>query len=190
MNSKFEKDIQACLTVLNEGGLILYPTDTLWGVGCDATNSTAVQKIIELKKITDYNDMAVLVTEEQEILQYVAAPDMEVFDYLATTDRPTTVIYQGAIGLADPLVAEDGSVGIRICQDSFCRQLIKRFHRPIVATPANYPTQALPTRFNLINLTIKECVDYIVHWRQEEEAEGIPDSIIRWREGMIEVVRT
>ena len=189
MKNNFEKDIQECLTVLNNGGIILYPTDTVWGIGCDATNVKAVQKVFELKHRADNKALIVLVTEEQDILQYVAAPDMEIFDYLASNEKPTTVIYKGAIGLADPLLAQDGSVGIRICQDRFCRQLIKRFQKPIVSTSANISGQPTPMRFTEIEPTLMNRVDYTVQWRQDDEKEGQPSRIIRWENGKVEVIR-
>jgi L-threonylcarbamoyladenylate synthase len=189
VKNNFEKDIQECLTVLNNGGIILYPTDTVWGIGCDATNVKAVQKIFELKQRADNKALIVLVTEEQDILQYVAAPDMEIFDYLASNEKPTTVIYEGAIGLADPLIGQDGSVGIRICQDPFCRQLIKRFQKPIVSTSANISGQPTPMRFTEIDPTVTNTVDYTVQWRQDDEKEGQPSRIIRWENGKVEIIR-
>src|SRR5688572_5301350 len=111
----FTIDIENCLDVLKTGGLILYPTDTIWGIGCDATNPHAVEKIFQLKKRPDNKAMIVLVADERDILQYVAAPDLALFDHLKQVNRPTTVIYEGAIGLAENLVAEDGSIAIRIC---------------------------------------------------------------------------
>jgi len=189
VKNNFEKDIQECLTVLNNGGIILYPTDTVWGIGCDATNVKAVQKVFELKQRADNKALIVLVTEEQDILQYVAAPDMEIFDYLASDEKPTTVIYEGAIGLADPLLGQDGSVGIRICQDLFCRQLIKRFQKPIVSTSANISGQPTPMRFTDIDTALMSRVDYTVQWRQDDEKEGQPSRIIRWEKGKVEVIR-
>jgi len=189
VKNNFEKDIQECLTVLNNGGIILYPTDTVWGIGCDATNVKAVQKVFELKQRADNKALIVLVTEEQDILQYVAAPDMEIFDYLASNENPTTVIYEGAIGLADPLIGQDGSVGIRICQDRFCRQLIKRFQKPIVSTSANISGQPTPMRFTEIDPTVTNTVDYTVQWRQDDEKEGQPSRIIRWENGKVEIIR-
>ena len=137
----FENDIDECLRVLKNGGLILYPTDTIWGIGCDATDQAAVGKIYKLKKREDNKALIVLVADEREVLQYVAAPDLAVFDYLDQIAKPTTVIYEGAIGLAENLVAEDGSVGIRICGEVFCKHLIKRFRKPIVSTSANFSGQ-------------------------------------------------
>lgn len=189
MVENFESDILACLTVLNNGGLILYPTDTVWGIGCDATNTEAVQKVFELKQRADNKALIVLVTEEQDILKYVAAPDLEVFDYLATTTKPTTVIYQGAIGFAAQLTGQDGSVGIRICKESFCRQLIKRFKKPIVSTSANISGQPTPSQYSTIDAKIVKGVDYVVKWRQNEQKEAQPSSVIRWNSGQIEILR-
>src|SRR5688500_16044355 len=108
----FAHDIENCLEVLHNGGLILYPTDTVWGIGCDATNASAVQKIFDLKRRNESKSMIVLLADERELIQYVAHVDLAVFDYLDSTKKPTTVIYDGAIGLADNLVAADGSIGI------------------------------------------------------------------------------
>ena len=123
----FEIDIQECLAVLKNGGIILYPTDTIWGIGCDATNIKAVEKIFQLKKRTDEKALIVLVSDEREIMKYVANADLRVFDYLQQQPRPTTVVYGDAIGLADNLIGRDGSVAIRICKEIFCKHLIKRF---------------------------------------------------------------
>src|SRR6476619_2888479 len=110
----FDMDIEQCLKVLKQGGIILYPTDTIWGIGCDATNSLAAEKIIALKQRRSEKSFVVLVASERDVLQYVAAPDLAVFDYLKKAERPTTVIYEHALGLADNVIAEDGSVAIRI----------------------------------------------------------------------------
>ena len=133
----YENDIEQCLRVLNTGGLILYPTDTVWGIGCDATNKEAVARVYALKKREDEKALIVLVAEERDVLQYTAAPDLAVFDYLQSVIKPTTVIYEGAIGLADNLVGKDGSIAIRICAEPFCKHLIKRFRKPILSNPAS-----------------------------------------------------
>lgn len=185
----FENDIAKCLQVLNEGGLILYPTDTVWGIGCDATNEKAVEKIYALKKRTDEKAMIVLVADERDVLQYTAAPDLAVFDYLQQTDKPTTVIYEGAIGLAVNLVAKDGSIAIRICQDPFCKQLIKRFRKPIVSSSANISGGTVAGSFTDISAGIKKGVDYIVRYRQDDTSAASPSSLIKWKNGNIEVLR-
>lgn len=185
----FEKDIGQCLKVLDDGGLILYPTDTVWGIGCDATNEAAVEKIYALKKRPDEKAMIVLVADEREVLQYVAGPDLQVFDYLQEAKKPTTVIYEGAIGLADNLVAADGSIAIRICNDVFCKHLIKRFRRPIVSTSANVSGEASPRIFSEISDQVRAGVDYEVKYRQDDKTISSPSSVIKWTNGKIEIIR-
>lgn len=185
----FEKDIEHCLQVLKNGGLILYPTDTVWGIGCDATDAAAVEKVYKLKKRSDEKAMIVLVAEERDVLQYVAAPDLQVFDYLQRSIKPTTVIYEGAIGLADNLVAGDGSIGIRICRDEFCRHLIKRFRKPIVSTSANISGQPGGKLFADISADIKNGADYIVNYRQDDKTIAEPSSVIKWNKGRAEIIR-
>lgn len=178
-----------CLEALRAGGLILYPTDTVWGIGCDATNETAIEKIYTLKKRSDEKAMIVLVADEREIMQYVAAPDLSLFDYLETTTKPTTVVYDGALGFADNLVGKDGSIAIRICSDEFCRHLIKRFRKPIVSTSANISGMPFPKTFKEIDVEIKQGVDYVVKYRQHHESPAGPSSLIKWNQGKITVLR-
>lgn len=185
----FENDILKCLGVLRTGGLILYPTDTVWGIGCDATNGRAIQKIYALKKRSDEKAMIVLVADEKDIMQHVASPDLSLFDYLETTKKPTTVVYEGALGFADNLVGEDGSIAIRICNEEFCRHLIKRFRKPIVSTSANISGMPYPRKFNDIDVAIKQGVDYIVQYRQTDEGGAEPSSLIKWNNGKITVLR-
>jgi L-threonylcarbamoyladenylate synthase len=185
----FENDIENCLQVLKTGGLILYPTDTVWGIGCDATNEKAVEKIYQLKKRSDEKAMIVLVADEKDILNHVAAPDLSVFDYLEKTKKPTTVIYDGAIGFADNLIGRDGSIAIRICNDNFCRQLIKRFRKSIVSTSANISSGIVAKTFAEISDEIKNGVDYIVSYRQDDIKTAEPSSLIKWNNGTIDVIR-
>jgi len=184
-----ETDIQSCLDVLKSGGLILYPTDTIWGIGCDATNENAVEKIYKLKKRSDEKAMIVLVAGERDIMQYVAAPDLSLFDYLEKTTKPTTVVYEGALGFADNLIAKDGSIAIRICNDEFCRHLIKRFRKPIVSSSANISGKPAPGIFKEINDEIKNGVDYIVEYRRDDETIFEPSSLIKWNNGAVTVLR-
>lgn len=186
----FESDIIACLQTLKNGGLILYPTDTIWGIGCDATNPSAVEKIYRLKKRPDEKSMIILVADERDVLDYVAGPDPAVFDFLRSTERPTTIIYDGAIGLADNLVSAEGAIAIRICKEPFCRQLLKRFRKPIVSTSANISGEPSPKIFKEIDPVIKKGVDSIVTYRQDDETISQPSSIIRWKnDGTKEVIR-
>jgi L-threonylcarbamoyladenylate synthase len=175
---------------LQDGGIILYPTDTIWGIGCDATNAKAVEKIYRLKKRQDEKAMIVLVADEKQVLQHSAKPDLAVFDWLKKTSKPTTVIYDGAIGIAENLVADDGTIAIRICNDSFCKQLIKRFRNPIVSTSANISGQPAPKNFAEISEEIKPGVDYIVQWRQDDLFFAQPSSIIKWnKDGSVTIIR-
>lgn len=185
----FEKDIEPCLKVLQEGGLILYPTDTVWGIGCDATNEAAVEKIYTLKQRPDNKAMIVLLADEREVLKYVAAPDLQVFDYLETTVRPTTVIYENALGFAENLIGTDGSIAIRICKEEFCKHLIKRFRKPIVSTSANISGDPTPKLFKEISNDIKKGVDYITEYRQADETIAQPSSVIKWNNGKLELLR-
>lgn len=185
----FQHDIEQCLTVLRDGGLILYPTDTIWGIGCDATNPAAVEKVFSLKQRPDEKALIILVADERDVLQHVASPDLSLFDYLQQQLKPTTVIYNGAIGLADNLIAKDGSVAIRICNEMFCKHLIKRFRKPIVSTSANISGNPSPKIFGDISDEIKNGVDYIVKYRQEDEAIAEPSSIIKWDNGKLEIIR-
>lgn len=185
----FETDIEKCLQVLKNGGLILYPTDTVWGIGCDATNEKAVERVYALKKRPDEKAMIVLMADEREVLQYVASPDLQVFDYLQETKKPTTVIYGGAIGLADNLVAQDGSIAIRICNEEFCRHLIKRFRKPVVSTSANISGKPTAKIFTDIEDEIKDGVDYVVNYRQDDKTIAAPSSVIKWDNGKLEVLR-
>jgi len=185
----FDNDIEKCLQVLQQGGLILYPTDTVWGIGCDATNEAAVAKIYALKKRHDEKAMIVLVAEERDVLQYTASPDLGVFDYLQQTQKPTTVIYSGAIGLADNLIGKDGSIAIRICNEPFCRHLLKRFRKPIVSTSANISGEPTAPIFSNITETIKSSVDYIVQYRQDDTTIASPSSVIKWDNGEVTIIR-
>jgi L-threonylcarbamoyladenylate synthase len=185
----FEKDIEKCLDVLKSGGLILYPTDTVWGIGCDATNEKAVEKIYRLKRRSDEKAMIVLVADEKDIMQHVAAPDLSLFDHLDKTTKPTTVVYEGALGFADNLVAKDGSIAIRICKDEFCRQLIKRFRKPIVSTSANISGMPAPKFFKEISDEIKNGVDHVVQFRQEDATSAQPSSLIKWHNGNVTILR-
>lgn len=185
-----DHDIQECVKTLEAGGLILYPTDTVWGIGCDATNTDAVSKIFQLKKRVDSKAMIVLVQDERVILRYVEESDLQIFDYIKGIHKPTTVIYQNAKNLATNLIAPDGSVAIRICNDVFCKALIKEFGKPIVSTSANISGYPTPLCFNDISLDIIEGVQYVVKTRQDETDLKQPSSVIKWdKEGNLIIIR-
>lgn len=190
MSALFEKDVIACLEVLKNGGTILYPTDTIWGIGCDATSEVAVDKIYKLKNRPDSKSLIILVADERDLLQYVSSPDPAVFDFIQEQTRPTTIIFEGAIGLPDNLVAEDCSIAIRIVQDEFCRHLIKRLRKPLVSTSANISGAPSPKNFTEVSEKIKAGVDYVVQWRQEDVSEAQPSQIIKWdNDGTVTVIR-
>ncbi len=186
----FNNDIESCLEKLQNGGLILYPTDTVWGIGCDATNPEAVEKIYRLKKRTDTKAMIVLVADEKDILKYVTQPELQIFDYIKGVNRPTTVIYDGAVELAENLLAADGSVAIRICEEEFCKNLIKRFRKPLVSTSANISGYPSPLCFKDIEPIIADGVDYVVNYRQDDTEYRKPSSIIKWeKDGTLSIIR-
>ena len=185
----FQNDIEQCLVVLKKGGLILYPTDTIWGIGCDATNAKAVERVYQLKQRPDEKAMIILVAVEKDILKYVASPDLSLFDYLRKISKPTTVIYEGALGFPDNLVNKDGTIAIRICREDFCRQLIKRFRKPVVSTSANISGQPFPHNFSEISDDIKNGVDFIVQYKQEDKTIAEPSTLIKWQNGKPFVIR-
>ena len=173
------EDLKKSLQVLKEGGIILYPTDTIWGLGCDATNAEAVARIYQIKKREDTKSMLVLVDNEDKLYQYIInVPDMAL-EISRISEKPTTIIYPGVVDLAPNLVAEDQTMGIRITADPFCRQLIQKFRKPIVSTSANISGENPPANFSKISDEIKSAVDYVVRWRQNETRKGMPSSIIK-----------
>ncbi len=183
-------DITSALEVLRNGGLILYPTDTVWGIGCDATNEKAVGRIYRLKKRTDSKAMLVLLDAEFRLQQYVREVPEIAYELIEANDKPMTIIYPGAKNLAPNLVADDGSIGIRICRDEFCRKLMERFKKPIVSTSANISGAPAPGIFGEVQREITEGVDYVVHHRQDDTTKAMPSSIIRLDgRGRIEILR-
>lgn len=186
----FESDIKKCVEVLHSGGTLLYPTDTVWGIGCDATNAEAMSKVYTLKKRADNKALIVLATSERDIMQYTASVDLSLFDYLQTAIKPTTVIYENALGFADNLIADDGSIAIRICHEEFCKALIKRYGKPIVSTSANISGQPTPPCFSAIDDAIKNAVDYVVKYRQNDTQHAQSSAIIRWKQGQPQIIRS
>lgn len=184
-----QEDIACALEALNKGAIILYPTDTVWGIGCDATNPTAVEKIYALKKRADTKAMIVLVPEEKWILEYVAEPTPKVADYIKGITKPTTVIYAHAKNLAHNLIATDGSIAIRICKANFAHQLMLAFGKPIVSTSANISGLPTPACFIDISLDIIEGVAYVVKTEQEDRILKQPSAIVKWEQDQLIVIR-
>lgn len=189
MMSDFSADIEQCLEVLHRGGIILYPTDTIWGLGCDAANTAAVKKLMQIKKKPENKGLIVLLASERDIIRYAANPDPMAFDYLANTTKPATIIYDQGLNVADEVLNEDGSIAIRIVKEDFCRHLLKRFKKPVVSTSANLHGQPSPQNFKNISDNIKKNVDYIVSIRQNEEALYPSSSLIKFKNGKKYIIR-
>ena len=183
-------DINNCLEVLEDSGVILFPTDTIWGIGCDATNIVAVEKILTIKQRSVAKGLIVLLEDENDIPTYVSQPGIRIFDYINGISKPTTVIYSGGKNVALNILPEDGSLAIRLVKDPFCRQLIKQFGKPIVSTSANLNGFPSPLIFKDIDVAIKLAVDYVVQYNQEDEEAKEASSVIKWMpDGTIEIIR-
>ena len=176
---EFEADIKNCISVLEAGGTILYPTDTVWGLGCNAFDKSAIDKVFAIKDRPLTKSLIILMAEPRDILQYIAAPHPEVIELVESFDRPTTVIYEHALDFPANALAADGSVAIRIVNEPFCKALIKRLRRPIVSTSANLSGQPTPATFALIDPVVKQRVDYVVKYRQEDSTRAQPSRLIR-----------
>ncbi len=185
-----ETEIERTLETLKKGGTILYPTDTIWGLGCDATNEKAIQRIYAIKDRPAHKGFIILVADQSDIIKYVADPDPGVFDFIDTIIKPTTIIFNHPIGLPEELVGVDDTVAIRLVQDKFCRHLIKRLRKPIVSTSANKSGVKSPTKFADIDNNLKSQVDYIVRYRQQDKDVALPSQIIKWgQNGQYTVIR-
>ncbi len=174
-----QDDIKKALEVLQKGGVILYPTDTIWGIGCDATNEAAVKRVYEIKRRADSKSMLVLMENINLLERYMQEVPEIAYSLIEVTDKPMTIIYPGAKNLAPNLLAEDGSVGIRITTERFTQQLIQRFRKPIVSTSANISGESSAAIFAEVSDEIKNAVDYIVEYRQDDVTTARPSSIIK-----------
>jgi len=185
-----ELDIEKSLEVLKAGGTILYPTDTIWGLGCDATNTKAVEKIYKVKNRAEAKSLIILIDNFDKLSDYIEKVPEITADLLASIDNPVTIIYSNAKKLAPNVVASDGTVGIRIVKEEFCKQLIKRFGKPIVSTSANISGFDPPIVFSQIADEIKDSVDYIVSYKQDYFERSKPSTIIRlYDDGNYTVIR-
>ncbi len=172
-------DIENCLGVLLNGGVILYPTDTVWGLGCDSTNSKAVKKLFRIKRRQESKSLILLSDNLSMVGRYVTDIPDKASQFIVSSKRPVTIIYPGAVNLADGIAAEDGSVGIRITNDKFCQQLIRMFQKPIVSTSANISGEKTPALFDEISAEIKDSVDYIVYHRRKDRRRHKPSPVIK-----------
>jgi L-threonylcarbamoyladenylate synthase len=186
----FIDDLAKAVEVLRNGGIILYPTDTIWGLGCDATNMAAVKRVYEIKQREDSKSMLVLMENPNLLNSYIAEVPEIAWELIEVADQPLTIIYPKAKNLATNLLATDGSVGIRITNEAFSQQLVQRFRKPIVSTSANISGQKAPQNYAEISEEIKKSVDYIVAYRQDDFSKSKPSSIIKLGVGgQIEIIR-
>lgn len=184
-----DQEIQNTIDILNKGGLILYPTDTVWGIGCDATNESAVQKVYELKKRQDNKALICLVSDIRMLQRYVYEVPQVAYSIIEYSDKPTTIIYDKPMNLAKNLIGQDDTIGIRVASDEFCQKLIGKFKRPLVSTSANISGQPTPKSFTEIHSEILKGVDYVVNL-QREKSNSQPSSIIKiGNDAIVKVIR-
>ncbi|QNJ98351.1 L-threonylcarbamoyladenylate synthase [Constantimarinum furrinae] len=182
-------EIENALQVLKRGGLILYPTDTVWGIGCDATNPAAIERVFQLKKRSDKKSLICLVHDFKMLEFHVENVPEVAYDILKYAVKPTTIIYDNPIRISETLIAEDNSLAIRVVKDDFCKQLIRKFRRPIVSTSANFSGEKTPQSFKEISTGILEGVDYVVNLQQDRKT-GKPSAIIKLKaDGTVTVIR-
>ena len=179
LSQESKEDICRAVEVMNKGGIILYPTDTIWGLGCDATNADAVRRIYEIKQRTDAKALISLVDSETKVQFYVKEVPEVAWDVMELSERPMTVVFDGGRNLAPNLLAEDGSVAIRITKEAFSKELCMRMKRAVVSTSANISGQPAPRCFSEISEEIKKAVDYICTSRQDEPPTQTASSIIK-----------
>ena len=185
-----QKAVEKCVEVLRAGGIILYPTDTVWGIGCDATNEEAVQKIYKLKRSEDKHSMLCLCRDADMIVRYVNRAPGIAFEVMELSDKPLTAILPGAVGVAPSLIPETKTLGVRIPQHEFCQALLRKFGKPIVSTSANISGEETAKRLKDVVQEIIDGVDYVVNPRFEGKPMLKPSSIIAFGEGSeIEIIR-
>ena len=183
-----EEEISEALVILKKGGIILYPTDTVWGIGCDATNADAIDRIYALKKRNEEKALICLVSDFKMLNQYVEEVPEVAYDILKYASKPTTIVYDKPIRIAENLVGEDDTLGIRVTKDRFCNTLIRKLKRPLVSTSANISGESTPTNFQQISPKILKGVDYVVNLPSNKGAK--PSAIIKLsNDGKVKVIR-
>jgi L-threonylcarbamoyladenylate synthase len=183
-------DIQNCVKILKNDGTMLYPTDTIWGLGCDVASQKAIQKVLGIKRIAHARSMIALVDSAERLADCVEYIPPVVYDLLEAADKPLTIVYPKAKGALKNIAAEDGSVGIRITNEKFSHELCKMFRKPVVSTSANISGLPSPALFSEIAEAVKNGVDYIIQYRQDETAKARPSGIIKLSEdGCIKIIR-
>ena len=185
----YNEELSQALSVIKRGGIILYPTDTVWGIGCDATNADAIDRIYALKKRSEAKALICLVSDFKMLNQYVEEVPEVAYDILKYASKPTTIVYDKPIRVAENLVGEDDTLGIRVTKDKFCQQLIRKMKRPLVSTSANLSGKPTPHSFAEISEEILKGVDYVVNLQQSKTASK-PSAIIKLsNDGKVEVIR-
>ncbi len=183
-------DIRNAVEVLRKGGVVLYPTDTVWGIGCDATNEEAVRRIFQIKRREDTRAMLCLVDSPDRLQRYFRRVPEVAWQLIDCATKPLTVVLQGASGVAPSLLAEDGSLGMRVTRDEFSRQMCYRLQRPIVSTSANISGQPSPHTFKEISADIVEQMDYVVQFRRGDTSRREPSGIVKLdMDGTIKIIR-
>ena len=187
---QMDADITQCLKVLSDGGLILYPTDTVWGIGCDATNAEAVKRVYQLKQRDDSKALIVLIDSAEHLDHYVVDVPMIARELVDVAVKPLTIIYEGAYNVASNLLGDEDSLGIRIPNDEFCHRLCERFGKPIVSTSANVSGKSTAKSFAEISPEIVKGVDHVVTWRRDDKTPHQPSNIILLgRDGTFKIIR-
>lgn len=186
----YDQDISAAIEVLRKGGVILYPTDTVWGLGCDASNSEAVKKIYAIKKRADAKALITLVGSEVALERTVANVPEVAWQLIEAADKPVTIVYDKGVGVAPELLAEDGSLGVRLTRELFSKTLCQRLHRPLVSTSANTSGMPAPRCFDEISAEILEAVDYVCTSRRNEQPASAPSMVIKIQDnGVFKILR-
>ncbi len=184
------EDIKKAVEVLRKGGVILYPTDTVWGIGCDATNSKAVEKVYQIKRRDDSKAMICLVDSTSRMQKYVMNVPNVAWDLMELSTKPTTVILDNAVNLAENLIAEDGSIALRVTHEAFSKELCYRFQKPIVSTSANISGEPTASNYRDISQEIIDAVDYVCWARRQEHKPHAPSSIIKLnKDGEVSIIR-
>ncbi len=190
MKSEFADDIRDALKVLRAGGVILYPTDTIWGLGCDATNAEAVRRIYDIKQRPAARSLIVLVNSAGMLTRYVDHPPEVALEMAELADAPLTIVYDRGRNLAEGVASADGSVGIRICNDPFCDGLITALRKPLVSTSANISGAEAPAIFDEISEEVKDAVDYVCLWKQDDRSRSKASSVIKVSgNGVVKILR-
>jgi L-threonylcarbamoyladenylate synthase len=185
-----EQDIKNAVEAMRKGGVILYPTDTVWGIGCDATNAEAVAKVYKIKQRDDSKALICLVDSDARLQRYVRNVPNVAWELLECAEKPTTVILDGAVNLAPNLIAEDGSIAMRITQEEFSKELCYRFQKAVVSTSANISGQPAAQNYCDIAPELLEAVDYVCWTRRQEHKPHTPSSIIKLKEdGEVTIIR-